>query len=75
MSTTVAECQALTDLYDSTAGASWTNKSNWKISPNIASWYGITTNITNGLVAHYSFDASNGANAAGTGFALTNSNV
>jgi uncharacterized repeat protein (TIGR01451 family) len=67
MSTTIAECQALTDLYDNTAGASWTNKSNWKVSPNIASWYGVTTNTANGLVAHYSFDAGNGNDDSGNG--------
>jgi hypothetical protein len=67
MSTTVAECQALADLYDSTAGASWTNKSNWKTSPNIASWYGVTTNNTNSLLAHYTFDAGNGNDDSGNG--------
>ena len=67
LSVPTAECQALSDLYDSTAGASWTNKANWKISPNISSWYGITTNTANGLVAHYTFDASNAIDDAGNG--------
>ena len=65
LSIPIAECQALSDLYDSTAGVSWTNKANWKISPNISSWYGITTNTANGLVAHYTFDASNATDDAG----------
>jgi len=42
-----AECKALITLYDSTAGASWTNKSNWKFAgdttPRTAcDWYGVS---------------------------------
>ncbi len=33
---------ALVDLYDSTGGDNWTNKTNWKTSNPIDTWYGVT---------------------------------
>ena len=30
-------------LYDSTGGASWTNRTNWKTSTPLREWYGVTT--------------------------------
>jgi hypothetical protein len=67
LNTTVAECEALSDLYTSTAGASWTNKTNWLTSPNFDSWYGVTMNQEGDLIAHYTFDASNATDDAGNG--------
>ncbi len=62
------ECDALMDLYTSTNGAWRTSKTNWWVSPNIESWFGLTTTINDDLVAHYSFDASNAIDDAGNGF-------
>lgn len=73
LNTTIGDCEALVDLYNSTAWASWTNRSNWTVSdtitsttsPNIDSWFGITTNRDDDLLAHYSFDNSNGSDESG----------
>ena len=35
------ECQALVDLYNSTGGASWTNRSDWLATSTPCSWYGV----------------------------------
>lgn len=67
----VAECEALIALYTGTNGASWTNKTNWLTVPNIDTWHGIFTSQYSDLIAHYTFDASNGANDAGTGTTAT----
>lgn len=61
------ECDALMDLYTSTNGAWWTSKTNWSISPNIESWFGLTTTQDDDLLAYYSFDASNATDDAGNG--------
>ncbi len=37
-----AECEALVALYNSTAGASWTTKTNWLFYGNVCGWYGVT---------------------------------
>lgn len=36
------ECAALETLYDSTGGLSWGNSTNWKFSPDVSTWYGVT---------------------------------
>ena len=35
--------EVLEVLYDSTGGASWTNRRNWKTSAPLGEWYGVTT--------------------------------
>lgn len=37
-----AECSALVDLFQSTKGASWTNKRGWNTATDPCGWYGIT---------------------------------
>ena len=37
-----AECEALLTLYNSTNGASWTNKTNWLVINTPCDWFGIT---------------------------------
>lgn len=37
-----SECEALGDLYSSTAWSNWSNKTNWLTSTNIGSWFGVT---------------------------------
>jgi Leucine-rich repeat (LRR) protein len=37
-----AECDALVALYTSTAGASWTDSSNWLSTTDPCTWYGVT---------------------------------
>lgn len=37
-----AERQALIDLYTATAGASWTNSTNWNTATHVCEWYGVT---------------------------------
>jgi hypothetical protein len=39
-----AEHNALVDLYNSTNGASWTNKSNWMVAADECTWYGVVCN-------------------------------
>lgn len=43
LSVPATECLALVDLYNSTNGASWTNKTNWlsMSAPNVGTWHGI----------------------------------
>ena len=36
------ECAALVELYDSTAGASWTDNTGWLTDPDPCTWYGVT---------------------------------
>ena len=36
------ECRAVVDMYDSTAGESWTINTNWKQNTEVCSWYGVT---------------------------------
>ena len=38
------ECQALLDLYNSTDGPNWSNKSGWNETDTPCSWFGITCN-------------------------------
>ena len=35
--------EVLEVLYDSTGGANWTNRTNWKTSAPLGEWYGVTT--------------------------------
>ena len=44
-SVTLSEKAALEALYDATAGAAWTNSSNWKSSSPLGNWYGVTTDV------------------------------
>jgi hypothetical protein len=43
----VAECQALVDLYNSTGGASWMNKTGWLSSTNVDDWFGVALDGSN----------------------------
>ncbi len=65
------ECDALMDIYTGTNGAWWTSKTNWSISPNIESWFGLTTTQNDDLLAYYSFDASNATDDAWVASAAT----
>jgi DNA-binding beta-propeller fold protein YncE len=38
----VAECQSLLELYNSTDGANWKNKTGWNQTNTPCSWYGVT---------------------------------
>jgi len=40
----VSDSLALVDLYNSTNGNGWTNKTNWLTGQPVATWYGITLN-------------------------------
>ena len=54
------EYQALVDLYNSTNGANWTNKTNWlqgTTSSDFANWYGVT--VANGDVSNLSLIMNN----------------
>ena len=63
LATSVAEFQALKDLYNTTNGGSWTNSQNWLVGdPCISGWFGVTCNSGYGIV---SLDLSNN-NVAGT---------
>lgn len=37
-----AECQALVDLYNSTAGPGWTTKTGWLVTNTPCGWFGVT---------------------------------
>lgn len=37
-----AECQALVDLYEQTAGPNWVQNTGWLIDPNLCGWSGVT---------------------------------
>ncbi len=37
-----SECQSLLDLYNSTGGANWTNKTGWNENNTPCSWFGVT---------------------------------
>src|SRR5437016_11553366 len=39
-----AEHNALVDLYNSTNGASWTNKTNWMVAADECTWSGVSCN-------------------------------
>ncbi|MFC1547284.1 immunoglobulin domain-containing protein, partial [Candidatus Neomarinimicrobiota bacterium] len=41
---------ALVALYDSTDGANWTDKTNWKTGQPLSTWYGVT--VSGGRVTH-----------------------
>jgi RHS repeat-associated protein len=47
---------ALVDLYDSTNGSQWTNKTNWKIG-RLSTWFGVT--ISNGRVTKVNLGTNN----------------
>ena len=36
------DCEALVALYNSTNGASWTNRDNWLTDSTVGNWYGVT---------------------------------
>jgi gliding motility-associated-like protein len=40
----VTDSLTLVDLYNSTNGSGWTNKTNWLTAQPVATWYGITVN-------------------------------
>src|ERR1700729_1758147 len=48
---------ALVDLYNSTAGAGWTNHTNWLTTASVSGWYGVTT--LNGRVTQLSLTQNN----------------
>jgi uncharacterized repeat protein (TIGR01451 family) len=69
---TVGDCEALGDLYDSTNGASWTNKTNRKLNPNTESrWWVRTTQNNSWLIAHYNFEWNVATDVAGNGYNAT----
>lgn len=37
-----AQHNALVDLYNSTSGAAWTNRTNWTVAADECTWYGVT---------------------------------
>ena len=39
----VSECEVLVDLYITTNGDTWTNKTNWLMTTNVEDWFGIRT--------------------------------
>jgi len=43
-----SECEALVDFYINTNGAGWTNSTNWLISTEVDSWFGVS--VTGGHV-------------------------
>ena len=49
---------ALTDLYNSTGGANWTNKTGWLSGCNPCGWYGVQCDV-NGRVIHIELDKNN----------------
>jgi hypothetical protein len=55
-----AEREALIALYDSTGGASWTNKNNWLGPPGSENtWHGVTTDAGNTTVTKISLSRNN----------------
>ena len=44
--------EVLEVLYDSTGGASWANRANWKSSAPLGEWYGVTTDAAGRLQKH-----------------------
>lgn len=48
---------ALIELYDSTAGTNWTNKTNWKTGNPLDTWYGIS--LTNDRVTDITLEDNN----------------
>ena len=42
--TAATDRAALVALYDTTGGANWTNRTNWRGNSPIGEWYGVTTN-------------------------------
>jgi len=53
----VAECNELVNLYNSTNGANWTNKTGWLSTNMPCSWYGITCSA--GHVTEIELDYNN----------------
>ncbi len=56
---------ALVDLYNSTNGAGWTNRTNWLVAADECTWYGITCNTGHTTVQGISF-GGNGNKLSGT---------
>ena len=42
---------ALVALYDATSGSGWANRTNWKTSAPLGTWYGVTTNAEGRVTA------------------------
>jgi hypothetical protein len=61
---------ALVDVYNSNGGTSWTNSTDWLITP-VASWYGVTT--TDGRVTHLKLAANGLTGALPAGLAALDS--
>ncbi|WP_166404777.1 leucine-rich repeat domain-containing protein [Desulfonema ishimotonii] len=51
------ECEALVELYNSTDGDNWTNKSGWLTDPVVGNWYGIT--VKSGHVRNIQLGSNN----------------
>ncbi len=60
----IAECETLLDLYNSTDGANWTNNDGWNVTNTPCSWYRIT--CENGGVTEIKFGYFHGNNLIGT---------
>ena len=43
----IAECEALVSLYNSTNGDEWTNNTNWLGTTNVSEWYGVDVESNN----------------------------
>jgi hypothetical protein len=52
-----ADSLALVDLYNSTAGASWTTSTNWLTTASVSTWSGIT--VTNNRVTEIALNSNN----------------
>jgi gliding motility-associated-like protein len=65
-----ADSLALVDVYNTNGGTSWTNSTDWLITP-VASWYGVTT--TDGRVTHLKLAANGLTGALPAGLAALDS--
>lgn len=59
------ERDALIALYNSTNGDQWTDTTNWNSSEPVGSWYGVDTNVVNGIL-HVTSINLGGNNLTGT---------
>lgn len=59
------ERDALIALYNSTNGDQWTDTTNWNSSEPVGSWYGVDTNVANGIL-HVTSINLGGNNLTGT---------
>lgn len=44
----VEECQALAALYSGTDGQNWTNNTNWFVTADVETWYGVSVGVYSG---------------------------